>query len=194
MGDNTGAMGDAGAVGDAARQDVGGVKAVWRPQHVDGVEVVRGAGGPYSTPRHFHEEMEVGLTQGSGWGFYHRGAWQDVAPQILVLTPPGDVHMVRSPRGARVVYHGLRLDANLIQRAATDLAGRPQRVPDVATPLVQDRDARRLFLRLVAALEEGPPRRASSRNRGCRTHWSISSGGPTTQAPLARGKGGERRR
>jgi len=155
MGDNTGAMGDAGAVGDAARQDVGGVKAVWRPQHVDGVEVVRGAGGPYSTPRHFHEEMEVGLTQGSGWGFYHRGAWQDVAPQILVLTPPGDVHMVRSPRGARVVYHGLRLDANLIQRAATDLAGRPQRVPDVATPLVQDRDARRLFLRLVAALEEG---------------------------------------
>ena len=155
MGDDRGDRGDADAGGGAARQDVGGVEAVWRPPHVDGVEVVRGAGGPYSTPRHFHEEMEVGLTQGSGWEFYHRGAWQDVAPGILVLTSPGDVHMARAPRGARVVYHGLRLDADLIQRAATDLAGRPQRVPDVATPLVQDRDARRLFLRLVAALEEG---------------------------------------
>jgi len=158
MGDDRGDIGDIGdigAVGGAAQQDVGGVEAVWRPPHVDGVEVVRGAGGPYSTPRHFHDEMEVGLTQGSGWELYHCGAWQDVAPGILVLTPPGDVHMVRSPGGGRVVYHGLRLDADVLQRAATDLAGRPQRVPDVAIPLVQDRDARRLFLRLVAALEEG---------------------------------------
>ncbi len=52
------------------------------------------------------------------------------------------------------MYHGQRLDAGLLRRAAADLTGRPQRVPDVATPLIQDREALRLFLRLVA-LEGG---------------------------------------
>jgi len=146
-------MGGTGS--DGQQRSMGGVEAVWRSRHVEGVEVVRGAGGPYRTPRHFHAELEVGMTQGSGWDFYHRRAWQTVAAGGLVLTPPGDVHMVRAPGGARVVYRGLRLDADLFQHAATDLLGRPQRAPDVATPLIQDRDATRLFLRLVAVLDQG---------------------------------------
>ena len=130
--------------------------AVWRPRYVGGVEVVRGGGAPYSAPRHYHEELEVSLRQGGGWEYHYHGAWRAVAPGTLVLTPPGDVHMARAPHGAAdAVFHGVRLDADLLQRAATDLAGRPRRTPDVATPLVHDRDARRLLLRLVSALEEG---------------------------------------
>ncbi|MDQ6602655.1 MAG: AraC family transcriptional regulator [Chloroflexota bacterium] len=141
-------MGDAGG---AVRQDV----AVWRPRHLYGVEVVCGRGLP-SAPRHFHEELEIGLKQGGGWEFHHRGAWHAVAPGTLVLTPPGDVHMMRSPHGPDdAVYHGLRLDADLLRRAATDLAGHPWRGPDFATPLVQDRDTRCLILRLIAALADG---------------------------------------
>jgi len=130
--------------------------AVWRPRHVGGVEVVRGGGAPYSAPRHFHEELEIGLRQGGGWELHYRGAWRAVAPGTLVLTPAGDVHMVRVSRGAAdAVFHGVRLDADLLRRAATDLASHPRRVPDFATPLVHDRVARRLLLRLVSALEEG---------------------------------------
>jgi len=130
--------------------------AVWRPRHVGGVEVVRGDNAPHTTPRHFHEELEISLYQGDGWASHHHGAWQAVAPGVLVLTPPGDIHMSRAPRGAAgATFHGLRLDAALLRRAATDLAGRPRHAPDFATPLVHDREARRLLLCLVAALEEG---------------------------------------
>jgi len=140
-----------GEVGGAARRDV----AVWRPRHGHGVEVVRGSTLP-STPRHFHEELEIGLKQGGGWEFHHGGAWHTVAPGTLVLTPPGVVHMMRSPPGAAdAVYHGLRLDADLLRRVTTELTGRPQRDLDFGTPLVRDRDTRRLFLRLVAALADG---------------------------------------
>ena len=140
-----------GEAGAAARRT-----AVWRPPHLAGVEVVRGGADPHVHPRHFHEELEIGLRQGAGWEFHHRGAWHPVAPGILFLAPPGDVHMARAPSGAvDAVFHGLRLDADLLRRAATDLAGRPRRVPDFATPLIRDRDARSLLLRLAAALAEG---------------------------------------
>jgi len=143
--------GDADDVGGAPRRRV----AVWRPRHVGGVEMVRGVATPHSAPRHFHEELEVGLRQGGGWEFYHRGAWHAVAPGTIVLTPPGDVHMVRAPReAADTVYYGVRLDVDLLRRAATDLAGHSRRAPDFATPLTHDRDAGRLLLRLVSALEE----------------------------------------
>jgi len=128
---------------------------VWRPRHVAGVEVVRGGATPHSVPRHFHEEFEVALKQGGGWEFHYQGVWHAVAGGTLVLTPPGEVHMARSPQAAAgAVFYGLRLDADLLQRTATDLAGCPQRVPDFATPLAQDRVTRYFLLRLVAALEE----------------------------------------
>ncbi len=143
--------------GDA--DDVGGAPwrrvAVWRPGHMGGVEVVRGVATPHSAPRHFHEELEIGLRQGGGWEYHYQGAWHAVAPGALVLTPPGDVHMVRTSReAADTVFYGLRLDADLLRRAATDVAGHPRRAPDFATPLAHDRDARRLLLRLVSALEK----------------------------------------
>lgn len=132
------------------KQDV----TVWRPRYAHGVEVVCGSTLP-STPRHFHEELEIGLKQGGGWEFHHGGAWHTVAPGTLVLTPPGVVHMMRSPcRADNAMYHGLRLDADLLRRVATALTGRPRRDPDFATPFVQDREAQHLFLRLVAALAD----------------------------------------
>ncbi len=142
---------DAKEIGGASRRQV----AVWRPRHVAGVEVVRGGATPHSVPRHFHEEFEVAVKQGGGWEFHYRGVWHAVAAGTLVLTPPGEVHMVRSPQAADgAVFHGLRIDASLLQRTATDLAGRSQRVPDFATPLAQDRVTRYFLLRLVAVLEE----------------------------------------
>ncbi len=129
---------------------------VWRPRHVTGVEVVRGGADPHSMPRHFHEELEIALKQGGGWEFHHRGVWHAIAPGTLVLTPPSDVHMVRSPRAIDgAAFHGLRLDAELLRRAATDLAGRPLRIPDFTKPMLDDREARYCFLRLIAVLEEG---------------------------------------
>ena len=149
--------GDADDSGGAPQSRV----AVWRPRHVGGVEVVRGVATPHSAPRHFHKELEIGLKQGGGWAVHHRGVWHAVAPGTLVLTPPGDVHMVRTSGGAAdAVFHGLRIDADLLRRAATDIAGRPRRATDFATPLVRDREAQRLLLRLVSALEE---RSAASR-------------------------------
>ncbi len=147
-----GIEGDADGGGGAPRARV----VVWRPRHVGGVEMVRGIDTPHSAPRHFHEELEVGLRQGGGWEFHHCGAWHAVSPGTIVLTPPGSVHMVRAPRGAAdTVYYGFRLDVDLLQRAATGLAGRPRHVPDFATPLVHDREALLLLLRLVSALGEG---------------------------------------
>ncbi len=110
---------DEGEIIGVARRPV----EVWRPRHVAGVEVVRGIATPHSTPRHFHEELEIGVKQGGGWEFHHRGTWHAVAPGILVLTAPGDVHRARSPSEADgAVFHSLRFDADLIGRTATDLA------------------------------------------------------------------------
>ena len=135
----------------APRQQV----AVWRPRQVAGIEMVRGGATPHSAPRHFHEEFEIALRRGGGWEFHYRGVWHAVAAGTLVLTPPGAVHMVRSSRAANgAMFHGLRLDADLLQRTATNLAGHPQRVPDFTTLFVRDRGTRYFLLRLVAGLEE----------------------------------------
>lgn len=136
----------------AARRHV----TVWRPRHVAGVEVVRGVAAPYSTPRHFHEELEIGVKQGGGWEFHHRGAWHTVAPGTLVLTSPGDIHIARSPSEADdAVFHSLRFDTELLGRMATDFAMHPRGGPDFATAVVRDGEIRLLLLRLVTVLTEG---------------------------------------
>jgi hypothetical protein len=46
---------------------------IWRSQHLPSIELVHGVSKGYSLPRHFHEELELGIRQGDGWQFNYRG-------------------------------------------------------------------------------------------------------------------------
>lgn len=128
---------------------------VWRPQHIRNLQLMHGTSTSYSTPRHFHEELEITLTQGSAWDLYYRGAKHIVPPGTLTLSQPGEVHRTHLAGEASCTFRGLHVDPALLQNAATEIAGREKGLPFFPTPLVTDEHLNTLILNFHTALEAG---------------------------------------
>jgi hypothetical protein len=62
---------------------------IWRSPYLKSIELVHGVYQSYSSPRHFHEELELNLKQGDGWQFNYRGTVHNVPSDTLVVTRQG---------------------------------------------------------------------------------------------------------
>ena len=130
------------------------IKKVWRPQYIENLELIHGTSGPHSTPRHFHEELELMVVQGSAWKFYYRGTQHTVFPDTLTLTEPGEVHTVHFADETSYTFRALRIYRSLLQNVATEVAGREKELPFFSTPVVTDKHFKRLVLDLYMALKD----------------------------------------
>lgn len=129
---------------------------VWRPQHSENLELMRGTSASYSTPRHFHQELEISVVQhGSPWEFHYRGGKHIVSPGTFTLTHPGEVHTARIVGEAGCTFCALRVAPVLLQNVATEVAGREQGLPFFPAPVVTNKHLNTLVLNLHLALEEG---------------------------------------
>lgn len=139
----------------STRESVNCLK-VWRSQHISKIELMRGTSASYSTPRHFHQELEISLVQqGSAWEFYYRGAKHVVAAGTFTLTQPGEAHTAHITGEESCAFRVLRIEPALLQNAATEIAGREKGLPFFPIPVVADKHLNTLVLDFHQALEVG---------------------------------------
>jgi AraC-like DNA-binding protein len=127
-------------------------KRIWRPQYLESIELVHSISQGDSLPRHFHEELELGIRQGDGWRFNYRGTKHNVPADTLVMTQPGETHQVDWMSTENCTFRGLRIGTDLLQQVAIEVAGRKTDLPFFPTPLVQDRDFNIQIVRVHQAL------------------------------------------
>ncbi len=136
---------------------------IWRSHYLPSIELLHSAGqSSHSLPRHFHEELELNIKQGDGWQFNYRGTTHNVPADTLVITQPGEAHQAdstgnssgKSLRQQDYIFRGLRIDLDLLQQVATDVAGRETSMPFFPLPLVQDRDLTDQIVRVHQALSQ----------------------------------------
>jgi AraC-like DNA-binding protein len=127
---------------------------IWRSQHLNSIELVHGVSKGYSLPRHFHEELELGIRQGDGWQFNYRGAMYSVPSNTLVVTQPGEAHHLDCMSDQDCTFRGLRIDTDLLQQVAIEIAGHKTELPFFSMPLVHDRDFNTQIIRVHQALSQ----------------------------------------
>jgi AraC-like DNA-binding protein len=125
---------------------------IWRPHYLQPIELVHGVSKSHSLPRHFHEELELGIRQGDGWQFNYRGATHSVPSDTLVVTQPGEAHHADCMSDQDCTFRGLRIGTELLQQVATEVAGRNTELPFFPMPLVHDRDFNTQIIRVHQAL------------------------------------------
>lgn len=127
---------------------------IWRSHYLHSIELVRAVSKSYSLPRHFHEELELGIRQGGGWQFNYRGAMHSVPADTLVVTQPGEAHHADSMSDRNCTFRGLRVGADLLQQVAIEVAGRETAPPFFPMPLVHDRDLNTQIIQVHQVLEQ----------------------------------------
>jgi AraC-like DNA-binding protein len=118
------------------------------------IELIQGGGRNYTSPRHFHEELELNIRQGDGWRFNYRGASHSVPPNTLVLTQPGEAHQADCTSDHNCIFRGIRVSADLLQQVAIEVAGRDVAIPCFTMPLVHDRDVNTQLIQVHQALQQ----------------------------------------
>ena len=127
---------------------------IWRSQYLQSIELVHGVSKSHWLPRHFHEELELGIRQGDGWQFNYRGATYSVPPNTLVVTQPGEAHYADCASDQHCTYRGLQVGVDLLQQVATEVAGRKTALPFFPMPLVHDRYLNTQIVQVHQALEQ----------------------------------------
>jgi AraC-like DNA-binding protein len=127
---------------------------IWRSKYLKSIELIHGVHQNYSSPRHFHEELELNIKQGDGWQFNYRGAIHSVPPDTLVVTQPGEAHQADSKSDLDCTFRGLRVSMDLLKQVATDVAGQDIELPLFSAPIVHDRDFNTQFIRVHQAIEQ----------------------------------------
>jgi AraC-like DNA-binding protein len=125
---------------------------IWRPHYLQPVELVYGVSKSHSLPRHFHEELELGIRQGDGWQFNYRGTMHSVPSNTLVVTQPGEVHHANCKSDQDCTYRGLQIGVDLLKQVATEVAGHDTELPFFSMPLVHDRNFNTQIIRIHQAL------------------------------------------
>jgi AraC-like DNA-binding protein len=127
---------------------------VWRSQYLPSIELVHSISKASSLPRHFHEELELVIRQGDGWQFNYRGAMYSVPSDTFVVTQPGEVHHANWMSERDCTFRGLRIDLDLLQQVALEIAGRETDLPFFPMPLIYDRDLTHQIVRVHQALSQ----------------------------------------
>ena len=120
-------------------------RRVWRPQHIENIEIAYRKSYSLHLPSHLHEELEMTIMQDTAWEFYYRGTKYIVPPGGFTLTQPGEVHKAFSDAQINCTFHGLRIDASFVQDLAAEIIGYSQGLPFFSTPIVTDRDLNQLI-------------------------------------------------
>jgi AraC-like DNA-binding protein len=127
---------------------------IWRSQYLKSIELVHSVSKGHSLPRHFHEELELGIRQGDGWRFNYRGAMHSVPSNTSVVTQPGEAHHADAMSAQDCTFRGLRIGADLLQQVAIEVAGRETEIPFFPMPLVYDRDLNTQIVQVHQALAQ----------------------------------------
>jgi AraC-like DNA-binding protein len=128
---------------------------IWQSPGLPGLQMMQATYVTTTFARHTHEGFGVGVIERGALGFYYRGE-NVVAPEGRInLVNPDEVHTGQSATEAGWSYRMFYFGAELLQRAASELAGRPADLPFFASGVLDDPELAALVRTTHRRLEDG---------------------------------------
>jgi len=142
----------------------------WRDPALSNLELLRATYITHAFAPHIHEGYAIGVIESGAEQFKYRRSLH-VAPRgSIVLINPGEMHTGEAASEQGWTYRMLYPDVSLLQRAASEVAGKQQDVPFFPAPVVDDPMLAAQLLRLHATLESSP----SALERDSRFLWVLA--------------------
>lgn len=142
----------------------------WRDPALNNLELLRATYITHAFAPHIHEGYAIGVIEGGAEQFKYRRSLH-VAPRgSIVLINPGEMHTGEAATEHGWMYRMLYPDISLLQRAASEMAGKQQGIPFFPSPVVDDPQLATQLMQLHAALERSP----SALERDSRFLWVFA--------------------
>ena len=142
----------------------------WHDAALSNLELLHATYVTHTFAPHTHEGYVIGVIEQGAEQFAYRRS-QHVAPVgSIVFINPGEMHTGSSASEHGWTYRTLYPSIELLQRAVSDLTGRPRDIPFFAEPVVHDPEMRMEISLTHRALEE----QASALERESRLLWTLS--------------------
>lgn len=143
---------------------------LWRAADVGDVELLHAKYVRYAFARHTHEGVAIGVIEDGAESFWYHGANHVATRGNIVVFNPGEVHTGQGADGRGWTFRIFYLDAQLLQRAASEMAGRPQGIPFFRDPVIRDSQMAKLLLSLHVTLGTS----GSALERGSLFIWTFA--------------------
>lgn len=142
----------------------------WRDPALNNLELLRATYITHAFAPHMHEGYAIGVIENGAEQFRYRRSVHIAPRGSIVLINPGEMHTGEAASERGWMYRMLYPDISLLQRAASEVAGKPQDIPFFPAPVVDDPLLAAQLMQLHAALENSP----SALERDSRFLWVFA--------------------
>ncbi|HET8841375.1 MAG TPA: AraC family transcriptional regulator [Ktedonobacteraceae bacterium] len=142
----------------------------WHDTNLSNLELLHATYVTHAFAPHIHEGYAVGIIEQGAEQFRYRRKLYVAPAGSVVIINPGEMHTGSSAAENGWTYRMLYPSIELLQRAAIELAGKPQDVPFFAEPVVEDAEVMTEILLTHRAMEEGTP----TLERESRFLWAMT--------------------
>jgi AraC-like DNA-binding protein len=118
-----------------------------------------------SFPRHTHEGFGVGVIEHGALGFYYCGDNVVAPPGAISLVNPDEVHTGHAATEQGWTYRMFYFSADVLQDAASEIAGRQEKIPFFQAGVIDDDYLAGIIHSLHVSLEEGKNSLLESQSR-----------------------------
>ncbi len=131
---------------------------LWRAGDIGDVELLHAKYMRYAFARHTHEGVAIGVIEDGAESFWYRGANHVATRGNIVVFNPGEVHTGQGADERGWTFRIFYMDVRLLQRAASQTAGRAKDIPFFRQPIIQDSHTAKLLHSLHVTLESDASR------------------------------------
>lgn len=125
---------------------------VWREPSLDGLELHHARYITHAFPRHMHDYYVIGVIEIGRQTFWCRGARYATPQGGIFVINPGEAHTGEPADEYGFTYRTLYPDISLMQRAASEIAGREQSMPFFTSSVIIDEHLTRLLCEMHRTL------------------------------------------
>jgi hypothetical protein len=125
----------------------------WRVPQLEGLELLHATYISQNFSRHMHECYAFGVVEHGVQAYYYRGANHAAASGQLVNCLPGEVHTGHAATEGGWTYRMFYPSPEILQRVASDVAGKPRDLPFFQQTVIEDPDLARRLHHLHRMLE-----------------------------------------
>ncbi len=126
----------------------------WRVPEIDGLELLHATYFTQNFSRHMHDGYAFGIVEGGVQAFYYRHANHIATAGNIVTCVPGEVHTGHAPTQDGWTYRMFYPDVELLQYAASEVAGKKVDIPFIQDTIINDPPLANTLLRLHKSLED----------------------------------------
>lgn len=142
----------------------------WREPALSNLELLRATYITHAFAPHIHEGYAIGVIEKGAEQFRYRKSVYVAPHGSIVLINPGEMHTGEAATEQGWTYRMLYPDISLLQRAASEVAGRQQDMPFFPSPVVNDPTIAAQLLQLHASLQDP----SSALERDSRFLWVLA--------------------